>query len=212
MKLAAIIPVKTFAKAKTRLDVSQHQRELLCKLMLEEVILTTSISSHVDEIVIVTRERQVQEIADKYGATVISDTESGVNNAVMLADQYLLNAGFDASLVLPQDIPYIKTQDIDFMLNYKMHPNFAVIVPSRHFDGTNALIRMPIDLMNTSYDQNSYKNHMSIAKQHTRNVAMIFVRRIMLDVDTRQDLNFLLTQPEKRHIVHKIRAILNDHS
>ena len=209
MKLAAIIPVKTFANAKTRLDIPQHKRELLCKLMLEEVTRTTSISPQINETVIVTKEHSVQEIADRYDTTIIHDTmESGVNNAVDLADNYLLNAGFDASLVIPQDIPYIQTQDIDFMLNYKMHPNFVVIVPSRRFDGTNALIRMPLDIMKTHYDQDSYKNHMNTAKQYTRNVAMIFVRRIMLDVDTRQDLELLLAHPEKQHIKDKIQDIL----
>ena len=67
--------------------------------------------------------------------------------------------------MFPQDIPYIKTQDIDFMLNYKAPPNFAIIVPSRRFDGTNALVRMPTDLMETHYDEDSYKIHMNTAKR-----------------------------------------------
>ena len=36
-----------------------------------------------------------------------------------------------------------------------MHPNFAIIVPSRRFDGTNALARMPIDLIETHYDEDN---------------------------------------------------------
>ncbi|NND86629.1 MAG: 2-phospho-L-lactate guanylyltransferase [Nitrosopumilus sp.] len=210
MKIAAIIPVKTFSKAKTRLDLSPNKIEELCKVMLEEILHTISISPQIEKIVLVTKEKQAIQIAEKFKAVVIIDEdEKSVNEAVALADKYLLDNGFDASIVFPQDIPYIKTQDIDFMLKYKTHPNFAIIVPSRRFDGTNALIRMPIDLMKTHYDEDSYKIHMNTAKEHTLNVAMVFVKRIMWDVDNSEDLKFLLEQNEKPHIAEKIKKILD---
>ena len=152
--------------------------------MLEEILDTISISPHIEKIVIVTKEEKAVAIGKKFDAVIITDEkEEGVNSAVALADKYLLENNFDASIVFPQDIPFIKTQDIDFMLNYQAPPNFVVVVPSRRFDGTNALMRMPIDLMKTHYDEDSYKIHMSTAKEHTLNVALIFVKRIMWDVD-----------------------------
>ena len=209
MKIAAIIPVKTFSNAKTRLDISSHQKEEICKIMLEEILSTTSISPQIEETIIVTKEKKAIEIGKKFSATIIEDEkEESVNSAVALADKYLLENNFDASIVFPQDIPYIKTQDIDFMLNYKSPPNFAIIVPSRRFDGTNALVRMPVNLMKTHYDEDSYKIHMNTAKEHTLNVAMIFVKRIMLDVDNMEDLEFLLEQNEKPQIAEKIRKVL----
>ena len=209
MKIAVIIPVKTFSNAKTRLDLSPQKIELLCKIMLEEILQITSISPRIEKTIVVTKEKQAIEIAEKFNATVIKDEkEESVNSAVALADKYLLENNFDASIVLPQDIPYIKTQDIDFMLNYIAPPNFAIIVPSRRFDGTNALVRMPIDLMKTHYDEDSYKIHMNTAKNHTLNVAMVFVKRIMWDVDNREDLEFLLEQNDKPQIAEKIRKVL----
>ena len=209
MKIAAIIPVKTFSNAKTRLDLSQNQKEELCKIMLEEILHTISISPQIEKIIIVTKEKKAIEIGEKFNTIVIVDgKEESVNSAVALADKYLLENGFDASIVFPQDIPYIKTQDIDFMLNYKAPPNFVIVVPSRRFDGTNALVRMPVDLMKTHYDEDSYKIHMNTAKEHTLNVALIFVKRIMLDVDNKEDLEFLLEQNEKPQITEKIKKIL----
>lgn len=210
MKIAAIIPVKTFSLAKTRLDLSSHQKEEICKIMLEEILHTLSISPQIDKTIIVTKESKAIELAKKYNTIIISDNEEkSVNNAVALADKYLLENKFDASIVFPQDIPFIKTQDIDFMLNYKIPPNFAIVVPSRRFDGTNALVRMPIDLMITHYDEDSYKIHMKTAKEVTRNVALVFVKRIMLDVDNMEDLKFLLEQNEKPEISKKIKDILD---
>ena len=209
MKIAAIIPVKTFSNAKTRLEISPQQKEELCKIMLEEVLRIISISPQIEKTVIVTKEEKAIEIGKKFNTiTIIDEKEESVNSAVALADKYLLENNFDASIVFPQDIPYIKTQDIDFMLNYKAPPNFAIVVPSRRFDGTNALVRMPTDLMETHYDEDSYKIHMNTAKEHTLNVALIFVKRIMLDVDNAEDLKFLLEQNEKPQIVEKIRVVL----
>ena len=209
MKIAAIIPVKTFSKAKTRLDLSPHQIEDLCKVMLEEILHVISISPQIEKSILVTKEEKAIEIGKKFNTiTIIDEKEESVNSAVALGDKYLLENNFDASIVFPQDIPYIKTQDIDFMLRYQAPPNFTIIVPSRRFDGTNALARMPVDLMKTHYDEDSYKIHMNTAKEHTLNVAMVFVKRIMWDVDNNEDLKFLLEQNEKPQIADKIKKIL----
>ena len=209
MKIAAIIPVKTFSKAKTRLDLSPQQVEDLCKIMLEEILHTISISPQIEKIIMVTKEKKAIEIGKKFKViTIVDEKEKSVNSAVALADKYLLENNFHASIVFPQDIPFIKTQDIDFMLNYKTHPNFAIIIPSRRFDGTNALVRMPIDLMETHYDEDSYKIHMNTAKDHTLNVAMVFVKRIMWDIDNIEDLKFVLEQNEKPEIIEKIKKII----
>ncbi|MCI4433368.1 MAG: 2-phospho-L-lactate guanylyltransferase [Nitrosopumilus sp.] len=210
MKIAAIIPVKTFSLAKTRLSLSTKQKEDLCKIMLEEIVYTLSISPHIYKTIIVTKEKGAIEIGRKYNAiSIIDNDEKNVNSAIALADKYLLENEFDASIIFPQDIPYIKTQDIDFILNYMTPPNFAIVVPSRRFDGTNALVRMPINLMTTHYDEDSYKIHMNTAKEVTRNVALVFVKRIMLDVDNLEDLEFLLQQNEKPEIAKKIKDVLD---
>ena len=210
MKIAAIIPVKTFSNAKTRLDLSPHKIEGLCKIMLEEILHTISISPQIEKTILVTKEEKAIEIGKKFNVIIIRDEkEESVNSAVALADKYLLENKFDVSIVFPQDIPYIKTQDIDFMLKYMAQPNFAIIIPSRRFDGTNALVRMPIDLMKTHYDEDSYKIHMNTAKEYTLNVAMVFVKRIMWDVDNKEDLEFLLEQNDKPRIEAKIRELLD---
>jgi 2-phospho-L-lactate guanylyltransferase len=209
LKTAAIVPVKTFLKAKTRLGISLEQKEKICEIMLEEILHTLSISPQIDKIIIVTREKKALEISKKFEAVQITDNkESGVNNAVALADKYLLENRFDASIVFPQDIPYIKTQDIDFMLKFKTASDFVIVVPSRRFDGTNALVRKPVNLMKTHYDEDSYKIHMNTAKEITRDVSLVFVKRIMWDVDNLEDLKFLLSQDEKPHIAKKIRDVL----
>jgi 2-phospho-L-lactate guanylyltransferase len=49
---------------------------------------------------------------------------------------------------------------------------------------------------------------MATAKEHTRNIAMVFVKRIMLDIDDKEDLELFLKQNEKPDLVEKIKKIL----
>ncbi len=177
--------------------------------MLEEILHILSISPHIDKIIIVTKEKKAIDISKKFDVVQITDNEeSGVNDAVVLADEYLLKNGFESSVVFPQDIPYIKTQDIDFMLKFKADSDYVIVVPSRRFDGTNALVRKPVNLMKTHYDEDSYKIHMSTAKENTREVSLVFVKRIMWDVDNMEDLKFLLSQNDKPDLAKKILDVL----
>ena len=66
MKIAAIIPVKTFENAKTRLELDSEKKQALCKVMLEEILHTISISPHIDEMVIVTKDSEAIKIAEKF--------------------------------------------------------------------------------------------------------------------------------------------------
>ena len=209
MKISAIIPVKTFSNAKSRLDLPKDVKEELCKNMFEEVLNTISISNAIDSIIVVSKDQQVFDIAKKFNVVEIEDiNESGVNNAVALADDYLNKNSFDASIVFPQDIPFMKTQDIDFLLQFQSTPSCAIIVPSRKFDGTNALLRMPTNLMETHYDEDSYKIHLSVGKENTKNTSLVFVKRIMMDIDDDADLKYCIKQNEKPDFCAKIEKLL----
>lgn len=198
MKIAAIIPVKTFSKAKTRLNLSSHQTESLCRLMLQEVVRTISNTKNIDKIIVVSKDEEALKQSKKFGIEEIFDhDESGVNHAVSLADKYLNNKEYDASIVFPQDIPFIQSEDIENLIQFQKSSCSVLIVPSRRFDGTNALLRMPTNLMKTHYDEDSYKIHLEVGKSLTSNTSLIFLRRIMFDIDNQDDLDLLLAQDEK---------------
>ncbi len=208
MKIAAIIPVKTFSKAKTRLNLPSHQRDAICRIMLEEVIRTISNTKNIDKIIVVSKDDEALKISKKFDAKeIFDDDESGVNHAVSLADNYLENSEFDASIVFPQDIPFIQSVDIDNLIQFQKSPQSVLVVPSRRFDGTNALLRMPVNLMKTHYDEDSYKIHLEVGKSITSNTSLIFLRRIMLDIDNQDDLEFLLLQNDKPEFCDKINEI-----
>jgi 2-phospho-L-lactate guanylyltransferase len=204
LPIASIIPVKTFSKAKTRLGLSQEKTEQLCKIMLDEVLSAIS-QSKIDKTVIISRDERAFEIAKKYNAVQIyEETENGVNSAVSLAEKYLLENNFETSIVFPQDIPLITSYDIDELIKYRKNPQL-VVVPSRKFDGTNALLRSPINIMETHYDEDSYKIHLTTAKSRNIPTTFALIRRIMWDIDDITDIEFILSNIEKPELVTKIR-------
>jgi len=209
LTLSAIIPVKTFSQAKTRLELDETKKEQLCQIMLEEVLQTISDSQLIGNIVVVSKDETALKLSKKFNPIqIIDEDESGVNHAVSLADQYLKKNNFNASIVFPQDIPLMKTQDIDYLLQFQSSPECVIVAPSRKFDGTNALLRMPVHIMETHYDEDSYKIHLEKGKEHTNNTSLVFVRRIMLDIDAMDDLDLILAQNEKPELCDKIRKLL----
>lgn len=191
-----------------RLDLNAEKKIDICKLMLEEVLQILSTSNHIDKIVLVSKDESAFQISKKFNPIQITDNETGVNNAVALADTFLRENGFDASIVIPQDIPFIKTQDIDFLMKFQCPAKFALIVPSRQFDGTNALVRMPVDIMKPHYDENSYKIHLTTGKSQTLKTSLVFVKRIMMDIDNMDDLKFAIAQNEKLVFCKKILTLM----
>ena len=140
LKTSAIIPVKTFSKAKTRLNLQQACKEEICRIMLQEVMKTISNCKLVNKIVIVSKDETALNIGRQFNAIEIFDDESGVNDAISLADEYLSDKKFECSVVFPQDIPIMTSSDIDTLLGFVRSIDSVIIVPSRQFNGTNALL------------------------------------------------------------------------
>ena len=116
MKTCAIIPIKSFSGAKTRLNLSTENTNKLCKLLLEEVLGTISNSSQIEKIILVSKEDEAFQIGKKFSCVEIFDeTESGVNNAVSLADSWISNSSYTHSVIFPQDIPFMTTQDLSLI-------------------------------------------------------------------------------------------------
>ena len=206
LKTSAIIPVKTFSKAKTRLNLQPDCKEEICSLMLQEVLRTVSDCKIVNQIVLVTKDEDALKIGKQFNAVGIFDDELGVNNAINLADEYLSDKNFDCSVIFPQDIPTMTSTDIETLLGFIKSTNSVIIVPSRQFNGTNALVRCPSGLMQTKYDLGSYTHQIDAARTRTNNISIALIRRMMLDIDDESDLAFMLKQNSKHDFCNKIAS------
>jgi len=210
LKTSVIIPVKTFQRSKTRLQLSEEKTKELCRLLLEEVVKTVSESGLIDKTIVVTNEEQVSDIIERYNCKKIQDiNEKSVNDAVELAEEYLLENKFTHSIVLPLDVPFFYSEDLKELLNFSSEKS-VVVVPSRHFDGTNALLRTPINSMKPRYDEGSYSFQVESAKNFDIRISIGLIYRLMLDIDNIEDLDFVLKYNIKPELCEKIKKIMNN--
>nr|MDQ5859794.1 NTP transferase domain-containing protein [Thermoproteota archaeon] len=116
MKTFAIIPVKRFENAKTRLSsiLDTDDRIHLSLLMLEDTLQILSVVHRLSQVIIVSADKRVEETAAKYGAKfLLEEKERGVNSAVALANSYCMKKeAADATMVIPHDLPLLDSIDI----------------------------------------------------------------------------------------------------
>ena len=215
MKVFAIVPVKSFENAKTRLEIllSTAERIKLSGMLLRRTIYVLKRTPGVHKILLVSSDNRTKKIARKYRVTFLEeDKESGVNSAINLADKFCINACADASLILPIDLPLILPEDISIICKSVLDDNNCVVLcPSYKFDGSNALLRKPCNIIGTSYDENSYLMHVLGGIRKNVKTKVLFVSRLMIDIDTVRDIRYMLAMNETdNQITRYLKTILTE--
>jgi 2-phospho-L-lactate/phosphoenolpyruvate guanylyltransferase len=191
MKIFAILPVKRFENAKTRLSsiLDIDDRILLSSLMLEDTVKILSSVSSLTQVVIVSADRRAEEMATKHGATFLGEeNEKGVNSAVAMADLYSIREAAEATVVIPQDLPLLDPLEVSKACQLAENESRCVVIcPSLRYDGTNMLLRKPPTVIATFYDNDSYNMHVRAALKLGIPVKGLFSKSIMYDIDTPED-------------------------
>jgi len=201
MKAGIIIPVKELRESKARLAsiLSSTEREELTMVMFSEVIENIRESQLVDEILTVTPDDQVAELGKSLGSSIIlEDYSRGVNIAVFKGNEYYIARKFNATLVLPADIPLMAMSDLDRIIELALDKD-VIITPSLNQDGTNALLQRPPGVIDTFYDNDSFTNHLRESIERNLKSFIFRAPSIMLDIDSPQDvLQVISTGPKSR--------------
>ncbi|HSL14301.1 MAG TPA: 2-phospho-L-lactate guanylyltransferase [Nitrososphaeraceae archaeon] len=191
MKIAAVIPMKSLHSAKSRLSniLTAQQRKNLAMYLLDATIKEIKKSCIISEIIIVSNDKAVKNYSCLNNLKFIKDSEEGVNKAVILADNYCIDNGINANIVIPHDLPFISAKEIDEICtrSNKYH-KCIIICPSKRFDGTNILFRKPPDVIKTHYDDNSYMNHLKEAYKFKIPIESLDIVKLRFDLDTKEDL------------------------
>jgi 2-phospho-L-lactate guanylyltransferase len=191
MQTYAIVPVKRFENAKTRLSsmLNIDDRIRLSSLMLEDTLQILSVAASLTQVIIVSADKRAEAIATKYGANFLrEEKEKGVNSAVALADIYCMKQTADATMVIPQDLPLLDAIDISKACELAENESRCIVIcPSLRYDGTNMLLRKPPSVIATFYDTDSYNMHVKAAIKIGVPVKRFFSKTIMNDVDSPED-------------------------
>jgi 2-phospho-L-lactate guanylyltransferase len=192
VRTAAILPVKSFARAKQRLAASlpEEMRLALARAMLDDVLAALARSEGIEHVFLVTREPGAARAARTAAAEVIADErESGQSAAVQLGVAAAVAAGFERVLCVPGDCPALDPAEVEELLDGHGHSGAEVaILPDRHGSGTNGLLLAPADAIEPSFGPGSRARHESLARAAGVRCRVSALRSMTFDVDTGEDL------------------------
>ncbi|HEX2085531.1 MAG TPA: 2-phospho-L-lactate guanylyltransferase [Solirubrobacteraceae bacterium] len=195
MRTVAILPVKSYDRAKSRLAgavvppggaaaFGALDRASLAAAMAERVLDALAGAERLDAVLVVTREEAARAAALARGFEVVDEPVlAGHNAAAELGITRALALGAERALLVPGDCPLLAADEVDGLLD--RHPGRGVVVvPDRHRTGTNALLLCPPDAIRPAFGPGSFARHLALAGD----AAVDEVPGLLLDVDTGEDL------------------------
>jgi 2-phospho-L-lactate guanylyltransferase len=192
MTTVAVLPVKRFADAKSRLDgtLTPGQRRALTEAMVTDVLIALRRTPAIDDVLVVTGDVNAAALATGYGASVVHDPDdAGHNEAARLGINKAIGShNADRVLLLPGDCPVIDPVELNLLLGEAPPAPSVVIVPDRHGEGTNALLLAPPDVMDCSFGPGSQARHKQAAADAGAQCVIAPLASLVLDIDTGGDL------------------------
>jgi 2-phospho-L-lactate guanylyltransferase len=207
MRTAAILPVKSFGRAKQRLGeaVGAPERAELAAAMVGDVLGALALVPGLDELIVVTAEPRAAAAARQAGAVVIDDpVEAGQSDAAARGVDAAVARGAGRALLVPGDCPALDPDEVAGLLA-GFDGAGVVIVPDRHGSGTNALRLTPPAIIAPAFGPGSFARHAALAAAAGALVRVAHAPSLELDVDTPDDLAALR---RLRDVPPRTRAVL----
>jgi len=189
-----LVPVKNLANAKQRLAavIDQASRTELAQAMLLDVLEALAGWPERPAVGLVTSDPFAMNLARRFSFEVIPDNANrSETDAIEMATRVCESRGIDSTLVIPGDIPLIKSQELEQIL--KSAPaEGCVLAPAADGRGTNAAFRRPAGLFPLRFGNDSFKPHLAAAHATGKPCVVLSLPGIGLDVDSPGDLRLLV--------------------
>ena len=213
----AIVPVKTFDRAKQRLAnvLTEAERRALMLAMARDVLTCLSTTNQLNGILIVSRATEADALAETFATERFCESpDANLAQALTQATEHLVTH-FHAQgvVVVPADVPGINAQELDDILT--QHDQ-VTILPDTENIGTNALICSPPLCMPYIFDGKSFKPHVDSAFAVGITPRVVPNTQFSLDIDTPDDLAAVMEQcPDSQTSIYLkksgIAARVKDH-
>ncbi len=183
MKLNVLIPVKKLNQIKSRLSkyLNEEFRIRLSFLMIEDILESCSSSKMIEKIYLVSHD-EINEFR-KYNNVEVLINKEELNKALDFALEISKKQKYEATLIIPSDIPLIEPIDIE-NLSKLIENNDIVLSPSCD-SGTNVLIIKNNVKIKLEFGEgkSSFLLHLKNALKNNLKVAIYCNERVCLDLD-----------------------------
>lgn len=201
MSTIAVLPIKRFAAAKTRLDngLSEGTRRALAEAMVTDVLIALRRARRVDDVLVVSGEHAAVALAAGYDAAAVIDDpdDAGHSAAAERGVRAATDRGATRVLLVPGDCPALDPAELDGLLRRPGQGPEVVVVPDRHGSGTNALVLTPPAVIRPAFGAGSRERHERLAREAGVTATVVDVPTLGLDVDTPDDLDALRAALER---------------
>ena len=197
MTYRALIPVKSLSEAKSRLaaHLTIHQREMLVLDMLHHVLEVLLNSEMLEQVYVVSPDRQVLQRSEKWGAQGLLEEVQGHNPALSAAAsraQATTNGALEPHglLTISADLPLLEVGEIHHIIEESFYHD-VVLAPSPDGTGTNAILMRPPLIVPYLFGPNSLRRYLEACEQRKLSVTVYSSTGLALDIDTIDDLDTL---------------------
>lgn len=209
---AVLIAAKELAVAKTRLASvlnSTAEREALAEAMFRDV-LSAALSAPAAELVaVITSDRKLLDLSRQAGVMALDeDYPRGLNNAVRIGTNLLIERGVNTLCTLLSDCPLLTAEDIETVFEAQADgARGAVLVPSHDFSGTNVIVRSPANIIPTYFGRFSLARHLEACRIEGLTSRLLRLRRPALDLDLPVDLLEFARTPSLTHTFSQLTRL-----
>lgn len=165
----------------------------------------------VDGVAVVSSDAELLALARELGAFAVDEEyPRGLNGAVTVGTDFCLRQGATTLLVLLADLPLVTKEDVELLFHYVDQGPQVILVPCKEGEGTNAILRVPPLTIPTRFGGPSLVGHQQVAQQQAIPCHVVDVPRIAFDLDSIDDLHWLMTQPCSTHTARVMRELRLD--
>jgi 2-phospho-L-lactate guanylyltransferase len=183
-----LLPIKEFRHAKQRLASA------LDSDFRENDVLNALAQAHApDRVVVFTASEEVAEIVRPMRFDVVFETTVNGHSAAVNYMVSELAATASEILSIAGDLPKLRPEEIDFVLNSAAEP--ITVLPSRDGTGTNGVVFVPPARIAMEYGEGSFRRHLSKARAAGLRADVMNIPGIAFDVDTPEDLQAFMDNP-----------------
>ncbi len=188
MHTLAVLPVKSFGRAKQRLgDAVGDQKRALARAMATDVLEALGRVDGLDGVIVVSAEALGDDVEPGGRVELVHDPEeAGQSAAALRGVRAAVERGAERVLLVPGDCPALEPDEVADLLSEPQEG--VVIVPDRHGAGTNALLIAPPEVLEPAFGPGSFARHAALAHAAGARVRIGRLPSLELDVDTPGDL------------------------
>ncbi len=192
MSIWALIPIKGFDQAKSRLSdvLGPDERARLARQLFEHVVSVLREAPEVDEIAVVSDSDAARRHAEHLGLVALEDPPDAPGLATVIDEALgtLANRGVESVIICMSDLPLLTREDIADVVR-ALQEGDVVLVPDRLGEGTNVIaVTPPTVLPSCLGHEDSLRRHLLRAQRLGLGVSVQLSSGIAFDVDSPVDL------------------------